>query len=455
MSKLKMYLFTLLFACIWILNGCNNDDAVSYQILHIEGVSWVSNISTTYASFGAGTENEKSGRVSLPVSDGDLLYLYNEDDFELYYRYKLEDGNLLTVSFDSMITNSAHVNGSLAFLQITENPSSWDAFTALSTSEVNNLSTLFISDSLNDEILDILRVHESSLTGTGLVLGNHIEEGVLKELLSICRPRWLVLNGGAELNKDNSEKFLADLELLWITGDIHAISSMFHCCTNLESLIITEWEPLQGELIPLSGLENLHSLTLGECNITDLSNFEFPTSLERLHLILCESLTDISGIEQLTGLNSLSLTESGNLESLEIMNKLGTLRRISFPVNTTQEEFQSILTNHESLEVVELINCPYVSDISFLRDQTHLKAFMYKAEEYDIDQFTELDQLELLILDHTHFEDSPESISQLRTILPNTEIVPGSGLCLGSGWLMLLLPLAFFCRMLFRRMTQL
>ena len=80
---------------------------------------------------------------------------------------------------------------------------------------------------------------------------------------------------------------------------------------------------------------------------------------------------------------------------------------------------------------------------------------MYNAEEYDLDQFTELDQLELLILDYTHFEDSPESISQLRTILPNTEIVPGSGLCLGSGWLMLLLPLAFFCRMLFRRTTQL
>jgi len=454
MSKFKMFQIPLCFAFFLIFFGCNNNAAVSYQILHIEGVSWATNISTTYAAFGAGTEDEKSGQVSLPVSDGDLLYLFTEDDFELYYRYKLEDGNLLRVSFDSMTTGSAYVNGSLAFFQITENPSSWDAFTSLSTSDVNNLSTLYIPDRINDEILDVLRVHESSLTGTGLVLENQIEESVLKELHSICRPRWLALNGGADLNRNEGEEFLTDLELLWITGDINAASSMFQCCTNLESLIITEWEPLPGELVPLSRLRNLHSLTLGDCNLTDLSNLEFPASLERLHLIICESLKDISEIEQLSGLKSLSLTESGDLDSIEIINKIGPLRWISFPENTTQEQFRSILANQESVEVVEVINCPHVSDISLLRDHTHLKAFIYNAEEFNLDQFTELDQLELLILNYSHFEDSPESISQLQAKLPNTEIIPGTGLCLGSGWLILLIPLVMLSRMFFRRVSQ-
>jgi len=175
MSRFKMYQIPLCFAFFLIFFGCNNNTSVSYQILHIEGVSWASNISTTYASFGSGTESEQSGRVSLPVSDGDLLYLFNEDEFELYYRYKLEDGALLSVSFDTVKANSAHVNGSLAFLQITNNSSSWDTFKKLSSSEVNQLSTLHISDYLNKDILDVLKVHETSLTGTGLVLENKPE----------------------------------------------------------------------------------------------------------------------------------------------------------------------------------------------------------------------------------------------------------------------------------------
>ncbi len=455
MSKFYKYLFPALFCMLLDLQGCNTYATVSYQILHIEGISWATNISTTYVSFGSGTQSGESGRVSLPVSDGDLLYLFNEDEFELYYRYKLEDGALLTVSFDTVKAKSAHVNGSLAFLQITDNPSTWDKFRELSASEVNQLSTLYISDQLNSEILDVLKTHESSLTGTGLVLENKPEEGAIKELLSICRPGWLGLQGGVDLNEDIGAKFLSDLELLWISEDVHVVSNMIQCCSNIKSLIITDWEPLGGELVQLSGLENFHSLTLGDCYISDLSNFEFPASLNRLHLIGCDTLTDISALEQLPSLNSLNLTGSDDLGSLDVIGKLGDLKWLSFPENTTQEEFQIILTSQTSLEVVELINCPFVSNISNLRDQSNLKALNYLSEEYKFDQFTDLGQLELIMLDYSVFEDSPELISQLQTKLPDTEIVPGSGLCLGSGWLMLLFPLLLLTRFLFRRVSKL
>ena len=79
----------------------------------------------TNISFGSATESGESGKVSLPVSDGDMLYAFNEDDLELYHRYKLEDGAMLSVSFDTLNTNSAYINGSLAFFQITDDPSSW------------------------------------------------------------------------------------------------------------------------------------------------------------------------------------------------------------------------------------------------------------------------------------------------------------------------------------------
>lgn len=455
MFKSKIYLSFFFFACIWILNGCGNISSVSYQILHIEGVSWASNVSSSYVSFGSGTESGESGMVSLPVSDGDLLYVFNEDDLELYYRYKLEDGGLLSVSFDTMKTNSAYVNGSLAFFQVSNHPSSWDAFKGLSSSEVQQLSTLYLTDSITKELLDVLRVHETSIHGTGLVLGNESDGEALQELLSICRPEWLGLDGGLMLNEVTREKFLTDLELLWISTDIHAASSIIHCCTNLESLIITDWEPYEGELLPLSGLTNLHSLTLADCYLTDLSNFEFPSTLERLHLIGCDTLTDINGLNRFKSLTSLSLIGSDDIESLNVVNTLESLNWISFPENTTQEEFQVILNSLENLEVVELNNCTDVSDISQLQHQKHLKVLIFNSEDYDIEPLANLDQLKLMVLSNVLFDDSPELISRLRKELPHTEIVPGSGLCLGSGWLLLLLPLVLLFRILFRKDSRL
>ena len=61
-----------------------------------------------------------------------------------------------------------------------------------------------------------------------------------------------------------------------------------------------------------------------------------------------------------------------------------------------------------------------------------------------------LEQLKLVILTSEVFEDNPEWIKELRVSLPNTTIVPGSGLCLGSGWLILLLPFILLFRYLFR-----
>lgn len=454
MFKSKTFLFPVLIAFIWSLNGCNGDSSISYQIIHIEGVTWACNISTSYAFFGSTIESGESGKVSLPVSDGDLLYLFNEDDFELYHRYRVEDGTSLIVTFDTVNTNSAHINGSLAFLQISGEPSSWESIKGLSSTEVSQLSSLYIQDGITEEILDALMAHESSLHGIGVVLENTTKGDALKNLLSICRPDWLCIEGGVDLSGSNHENFLADLELLWISEDIQAVSNIINCCTNLEALIITEWEPSSGELVTFDGLKNLHSLTLAECSITDLSNLEFPASLTRLHLIDCDTLTNIDGLDQISNLESLSLTGSDQVESLEVINNLESLKWISFPGNTTQGAFHSILTNQELLEVVEINQCPLISNISLLEDQANLKALIFNTEEYDIKQLAGLDQLELIILSGAIFEDSPEMISHLRTQLPHTEIVPGSGLCLGSGWLLLLLPLVLLSRFVVRKRKQ-
>ncbi|MDF1573808.1 MAG: HlyD family efflux transporter periplasmic adaptor subunit [Bacteroidales bacterium] len=62
-----------------------------------------------------------------------------------------------------------------------------------------------------------------------------------------------------------------------------------------------------------------------------------------------------------------------------------------------------------------------------------------------------LEQLDYLILTNEVFEDNPEWIKELRESLPNSILVPGSGICLGSAWLILLIPFIFLFRYVFRK----
>ena len=62
-----------------------------------------------------------------------------------------------------------------------------------------------------------------------------------------------------------------------------------------------------------------------------------------------------------------------------------------------------------------------------------------------------LDQVELIVLSDKVIDTNPEWIKELRESMPNTKIVPGSGMCLSSGWLLLLLPCILLFRSFFRR----
>ena len=76
---------------------------------------------------------------------------------------------------------------------------------------------------------------------------------------------------------------------------------------------------------------------------------------------------------------------------------------------------------------------------------------MLQLEKEQLGMLDSLEQLKLLILSSEVFDDNPEWVNELRASLPNTKIVPGSGLCLGSGWLLLLLPFILIFRHFFRR----
>jgi hypothetical protein len=131
-----------------------------------------------------------------------------------------------------------------------------------------------------------------------------------------------------------------------------------------------------------------------------------------------------------------------------------SLRWISLPESITQQEFERLCLGLPAVEVVEVIDCPGIEDLLPLQQLEQLRILALQLEQEQLSGLDSLNQLELLILTDDLFMDNSYSISELRSSLPSTQVVPGSGLCLGSGWLLLLLPLIFLFRMAMRRKAQ-
>lgn len=441
-------LFPLL--CCFSLQACSKRVAPKYELVAIRGVSWACNVSLSYAIFGSFSESESDPEVVLAVSEGDLLYMMGPDEEELYYRYSRRDGRHLLVSFDHPDTPTASLNGQLISMDLSGDPAAWQLFQQLSDPQRKQLSTLRISTSLSDHEMELLLACESSLQGVGLLLDGEQDLTGLAELISICKPRWIMVEDCPDLENPEDCMALTNIELVWIQGDFQFAYDLLPYCTNLESLIISDWNPGHQELLSLSQSRSLHTLTLAECGIRDFSNLEFPPVLRRLHVIDCDSLNAISSLLDLKSLKGISFSGCSQIQGMLQLRDKTSLRWLGFPENISQGDFSSILSGQSKLEAVELLSCQKVDNLFPLENLSGLKILFSDLGEEKLDGLEALKQLELLVLNQELFDQNPEGIRKIRTSLPDTLVVPGSGLCLGSGWILLLIPLVLLSRWLFR-----
>ncbi len=451
---MKKYYRFLLPACLLLagsLTGCSRADTPSIHLLQIEGVSWACNVTTSYAIFGSGSDNEDETEILVAASEGDLLYLMNEE-LQVYYRYHERDGLDLAFEFDTLGPVLVYLNGKLNSLEITEN-SPPEILEALSDPELAQLSVLYIQGPIPAVLLSRLEALDTRLQGMSLVLEQASGSESLGDLLNLCRPEFLVLDETWHLPEPEQQNLWNGLELLWVQGTPENLSELNACCGDLESLIMFNWEPRPGELLNLAPLKNLKNLTLAESDLTTLENIECPKSLISLNLIDCDTLTQIGQLNSFPVLFRLNLTDCDALEETVLLKNPQALRWTSLPVRISQEEFQKIVSTSTRLEMLELIGCEELTDLNPLKQQEHLRILALQLEQDQLTGLDSLTQLEALILSFEFFFDNDVWINELRASLPTTQVVSGSGICLGSGWLLLLLPMMLLFRLSFRKKT--
>ena len=445
MQKFNLIHYLILLLTVFLMTGCGQNPwskDPEYYIVDVTGVEFILNSSNSFGGFVYRAMDEDD-TLTIVVSEGDLLSLG-----EVNYRYDPDDGLCLRFSEDSVI-DAIYLNDEVYWIYLDKGSKTWEWMDQAAPGAIENLDVIFLADTVTEA--NISSLEKLSQINNNLVVFNDCNNDTLDQyLLTLFAPTW----HDAEILKHqdysaDAKSNLRELELVLFTDYDSTCLETLYDLPRLNSLIIEDWDSSEIAGLQFDILQKLRSLTIVESEVYDLSSLGTLPKLKDLNLVGCDNL-EIGPLAELTGLRSLGFTVSELLWDTLLFQELPMLSRLSLPYNTTQEEFAGIIDGQKSLQVLELIICEEINDLSPLEGYAGLKALTLSEVYPDISALYQMKDLDLLVLGESYYKDSLGMV-KLQNALPDTKIVQGGGLCVGSGWLLLLMPVVILLFMLKRK----
>lgn len=281
--------------------------------------------------------------------------------------------------------------------------------------------------------------------GVALVVGSN---AMLQQVLPLFRPHVLVLGAGA-LDAE-ARKIMADqqqVETLGVSGENPGSLDFLPMLHGLRRLIVNDWDVAKAGPLP-AGLRGLRSIVVVGSTMKDLAALDAaPAGVEELSLLGCKELADMKGVARFSGLKTLIF--SGNEKVLELPSLAGLtqLQWAGLPPETTQDQFAAFIAAHRDLKILELAGCEKVTDLAPLRELRELEGLILCGPYQHLEVVRDLKSLRFVGLDGDAFKKSPDQIAEIRKALPDALVVPVGKLCLGSGWILLLIPTVAVARL--------
>lgn len=430
-----------MLAPVFFITGCGRGPEKTdsaYHIVDVTGASIVLNYLKSSQEFYP-IQTDENDTLTIAVSEGDLLYiLFDDMESLIFYRYDPDDGSQLSFSYDTG-NQICYLNDVVISLDLSEGSRSWSWIEQHNEELLKRIRSLNVKLPLPDAQLNMLSGFAEVNSDPGLYIsGDSLAAG----LLSLFHPEWLfaedilfdTLPDSVRQNLDDTEVLLYDC---YNASDMNFLQDLQH----LRSLALIDCDSGSLQKLDLEGLEMLRSLCLIESDFRDLSSVGILPDLEDLDFVDCDDLEGIGSLEGYHGLKSLGFYDCGKLKDVGVLHDLPALSRLALPGQISQEEFADIIMAQPSLQMVELLSTPGISDLSPLAACPGLKALYLDLDSVDLAPLYDMKELGLIVLGQDYFEDSA-AMETIRTALPGTRIVPGGTFCLGSGWLLLLLPAA-------------
>ena len=425
---------TLVLLCAVLSSGCSliekwiaGDTWQMPRVIQVKGIEGLCYHPPTWCA------TARAGRpVGILARDGDL-FMSGKDGY--FFPYRGTDGESLVLEEKDDVLL---LNGKAVSVMLSEK--GWEWLRKASIEDMASLRLLAIkkeSDALDFGLLGKLAAVRPDIA---LYLENLKTPDSAARVVSLFEPRFLVIQLDVLAARfDVLEPRLTKLEVLWALGKGPSLDFMPRL-PRLHTLLLGDLELAISGGIP-GGSRNLRSVTLwGVKGAEDLSFLRNVTKLQELVLWNVDKLKDITALAAFADLKKLNFGGTERALDLSVLEQLPRLAWLGFPLNTTQDEFARVIASHPGLEVVEL-RSEKVTDLSPLRSLPHLKAAILLQKNVDVGPLQDLKNLQYLALPKTAFEgDAAKKTEALEKALPNTFVTQAGPYCLGSGWILLLVP---------------
>jgi hypothetical protein len=353
----------------------------------------------------------RGGQVAL-VGPTTMLF---HDDGNAAFLYREGDGDVLKLDYTDWRVSLA---GRAVGLNLGEDSAAaWLA--EASEDELARLRYVSVPNESPAALRPALARLAAANPGVGLRLGS-VDE--MMRTLPLFRPRMLWL----DYTRDSTALLSATQE---------SLARLIAAQPQIEQLSLPAMD--SGPASALGSLPLLRHLTLNELDPDQVS--QIPVGLETLAIYDQDDDVDVTKLASVRRLRTLDLsfaTWTGGSD----LAALTRLRWIAFPVNISQADFDAILAAHPDLEVFALMT-DSVIDLWPLRHLRHLRAVTLLGEFRNLRVLRELPSLEFVGLSTKFWEDYPEQALAIQEALPKAAVVKVTPICLGSGWILLLVPI--------------
>ena len=284
----------------------------------------------------------------------------------------------------------------------------------------------------------------------GLRVGRSAAQGDAADLgqaLSAFRPALLFLDTEVLAKFKPPAAMLQNVATLYLNGDCTDIGpDLLKGMPHLGVLFMQDAGAIQS--MGVAGVKGLRALSLADGTMKDLAAVAPLAGLQEL-CINGDDVTDLSALARLTHLRILSLVRCPKAADLAPLKAL-PLTMLAPPPAVTQEQFDAALADHPGLEGLELVTLGQakfsnVKDLSAVKNLRALKMLVVTdtsgMSPTTVDTLKQLKGLRMLVLPKEFYEaEKAQQLADIQKALPGTVITEGVGICLGSGWLLVLLP---------------
>jgi hypothetical protein len=428
---------TLCGASLW-RTGSHTD---GWSILTIRGALKTFNISRNWILLGTFGTVEKPGKVIC--RDGDLLWITPKDGFDMFLRHRASGGGDVEFRFDDNKDGLVRRNGKPVAAYLGDDSSAaWTTIASGPMRILAGLECLYLSKSVPEDRLPVLKRAGKANPRMGIVISP--KDG-LHRIAGYFTPSWCFLGeSSGESPGFIPAAWLGSLELVGMGLDGVKDISFLAKMPRLKELQLTKYDPsIHGPMPPVSGLKKL---LIADSELTDLGSLRNLTGLEELVLAGCDTLEDLGGLTGMTGLRTLCLSGQNAVKDYTPCSALKHLEYLSLPSGLDLEAFRRLVTDHPNLGYLELSavsNAEMISQVCRLKGLKGLVLLSLSSRPEVLSAMSGLKSitgLRLLVLPEDFYktESGVRFSAELGQSLQGCDIVAGSAMCMGSGWLLLL-----------------